>query len=180
MKILIVNICAQAKSTGRIVSILKNGYEELGHKAIVCYGSRMENVNEPNYYKVTKPIESYLSALAYRLIGFQGVFLSRATRQIISIIKKEQPDVVQLLNIHGYYVDEFMLLSYLAKENIPTVYSMMDEYAYMGKCMFSYECNKFIEGCHHCERRTDYPTSFLIDLHTISIRKKTSIVLLLK
>lgn len=175
MKILLINVCAQYGSTGSIVSILKNGYEELGHKAIVCYGSRKENVNEPNYYKVTKPIESYLSALAYRLIGFQGVFLSRATRQILSIIKKERPDVVQLLNIHGYYVDEFKLLSYLAKSNIPTVYSMMDEYVYMGKCMFSYECNKFIEGCHHCKRLSDYPTSLFFDRSSYYFKKKEKV-----
>lgn len=175
MKILLINVCAQNGSTGRIVSILKHGYEELGHNAIVCYGSRKEKVKEPNYYKVTKSIESFLSAFAYRLLGYQGVFLSRATRRVISIIVKEEPDVVQLLNIHGYYLDEFKLLSYLAESNIPTVYSMMDEYAYMGKCMFSYECNKFIEGCDHCKRITDYPTSLLFDRSSYFFKKKDQI-----
>lgn len=172
MKILLINVCAQNGSTGKIVSILKSGYEELGHKAIVCYGSRKEKINEPNYYKVTKSFESYLSAFFYRLFGFQGVFLSKATQRLISIIKKESPDVVQLLNIHGYYLDEFKLLSFLAETNIPTVYSMMDEYAYMGKCMFSYECNQFIEGCHHCMRIKDYPTSLFFDRSSYYFRKK--------
>ena len=101
MKILIINVCGQSGSTGRIISILKRGYEEMGHKTIVCYGSRREKINEPNYIKITKPIESYLSAFSYRLLGYQGLFLSKPTRILKSIIEKEKPNIVQLLNIHG-------------------------------------------------------------------------------
>ena len=49
---------------------------------------------------------------------------------------------------------------------------MMDEYAYMGKCMFSYECNQFIEGCKHCERIKDYPTSLYFDRSSYYFKKK--------
>ena len=172
MKIIIVNVCAQYGSTGQIVSILKRGYEEMGHKAIVCYGSRKEKINEPYYLKITKPIESYLSALCYRLFGYQGFFLNRPTNRLISIIKKESPNIVQLLNIHGYYLDEFKLLSFLAKTNIPTVYSMMDEYAYMGKCVFSYDCDKFKEECKDCRLKKDYPTSLFFDRSSYYFNKK--------
>lgn len=174
MKIVIINVCAQYGSTGKIVSILKHGYEVLGHKAIVCYGSRKEKINEPNYFKVTTPVESFLSAFIYRLLGYQGFFLSRATKRLKSIIKKEKPDVVQLLLIHGYYLDEFKLLSFLAESNIPTVYSMMDEYAYMGKCAFSYDCNKFIDGCNQCKRISDYPKSQFFDRSTYFFNKKNN------
>lgn len=175
MKILIINVCAQYGSTGKIVSVLKRGYEELGHKAIVCYGSRKEDYKEPNYFKITKPFESYLSTLCYRLFGYQGIFLNKPTRRLISIIKKESPDFVQLLNIHGYYLDEFKLLSFLAKTNIPTIYSMMDEYAYMGKCVFSYDCNKFKEDCKDCGLKREYPTSLFFDRSSYYFNKKNQI-----
>jgi glycosyltransferase involved in cell wall biosynthesis len=175
MKILIINVCGQSGSTGRIISILKRGYEEMGHKTIVCYGSRREKINEPNYFKITKPIESYLSAFSYRLLGYQGLFLSKPTRILKSIIEKEKPNIVQLLNIHGYYLDEFKLLEFLSRSNIPTVFSMMDEYAYMGKCMFSYDCNKFIEGCKHCPRKKDYPSSLFFDRSEYYFKKKSEI-----
>lgn len=175
MKILIINICAQYGSTGRIVTILKNGYEENGHNVIVCYGSRKEFINDPLYYKLTSRIESFLSALCYRLFGSQGVFLNRPTDRLISIVKKESPDIVQLLNIHGYYLDEFKLLSFLAKTNIPTVYSMMDEYAYMGKCVFSYDCDKFKEECKKCQLKKDYPASLLFDRSTYYFYKKNQV-----
>ena len=113
MKILIINVCARFGSTGKIVSILKNGYEQSGHDVLVCYGSRKEKVTEPRYYKITKPFESFLSAFFYRLTGFQGIMLSASTKRLISVVKKEKPDVVQLLNIHGYYLDEFKLLDFL-------------------------------------------------------------------
>lgn len=175
MKILIINVCAKFGSTGKIVSILKSGYEEQGHEVIVCYGNRKETVEEPNYYKITKPAESYLLAFFYRLTGYQGIMLLGSTNRLISIIKKEKPDVVQLLNIHGYYLDEFKLLNFLAESNIPTVYSMMDEYAYMGKCMFSFECEKFKEKCEHCPRIKDYPTSLFFDRSTYYFNKKMSV-----
>ncbi len=172
MKILIVNICAQYGSTGQIVSILKQGYEKNGHKAIVCYGSRKETINQKGYYKLANIIESYLSALFYRFLGYQGFFLNRPTNRLISIIKKETPDIVQMLNIHGYYLDEFKLLSYLAKADIPTVYSMMDEYAYMGKCVFSYDCEKYKEECYDCKLKKEYPTSLFFDRSKFFFKKK--------
>ena len=175
MKILLVNVCAQFGSTGRIVTILKNGYESLGHEVIVCYGSRKEKVKQHNFYKISFPIESYLSALFYRLTGYQGVFLTRPTNKLISIINKEKPDVVQLFNIHGYYINEFKLLWYLSNNDIPIVYSMMDEYAYMGKCVFSYDCMKFLQRCHDCDRKKDYPTSCYFDRSTYYFDKKSEV-----
>lgn len=175
MKILIVNICAQYGSTGRIVSILKRGYEERGHKVTVCYGSRREFIEDSHYYKLTRKAESFLSALFYRLFGYQGVFLNRPTNRLFSIIKTEKPDVVQLLNIHGYYINEFMLLSFLAASNTPTVYSMMDEYAYMGKCVFSYDCDKFKEECKNCQLKKEYPTSLLFDRSTYFFNTKNQV-----
>lgn len=176
MKILIVNICAQYGSTGRIVSILKHGYENEGHRAIVCYGSRKEEVVAPNYYKVTRPYESYISALAQGLTGYTGLFLSSATKRLINRIEKESPDVVQLLNIHGFYLNEFELLNYLAAKQIPVVYSMMDEYAYMGICAFSYDCNKFISNCSNCPLKGSFPSkSFYFDRSAHYFYKKYNV-----
>ena len=175
MKILIVNICAQYGSTGRIATILKRGYEDKGHKVIICYGSRKESIEELGYFKLTKRIESFLSALYYRIFGYQGVFLSRPTNRLLSIIKEEKPDVVQLLNIHGYYIDEFKLLSFLAESSIPTVYSMMDEYAYMGKCVFSYDCDKFKNECSDCKLKKGYPTSLFFDRSSYYFKKKNQV-----
>lgn len=175
MKILIANICAQYGSTGRIATILKRGYEEKGHKVIICYGSRKESIEELGYFKLTKRIESFLSALYYRIFGYQGVFLRRPTNRLLSIIKEERPDVVQLLNIHGYYIDEFKLLSFLAESGIPTVYSMMDEYAYMGKCVFSYDCDKFKEECKNCKLKKEYPTSLFFDRSSYYFNKKNQV-----
>jgi glycosyltransferase involved in cell wall biosynthesis len=172
MKILIVNICAQYGSTGHIVSILKQGYEKNKHKTIVCYGSRNEKIKQKGYYKLSNIIESFLSALFYRFFGYQGFFLNRPTNRLLSIIKKESPDIVQLLNIHGYYLDEFKLLSYLANSGIPTIYSMMDEYAYMGKCVFSYDCEKFKEECKDCRLIKEYPASLFFDRSSYYFNKK--------
>ena len=164
MNIALVNTVAQFGSTGKIVSILKEGYEKRGHNVVCYYGSRGENDKRSGLVKITRQSESYLSALAYRLTGSQGVFLSRATKRLIRSLERQKPDVVHLMNIHGYYLDEFYLLRYLADKGIPVIYSMMDEYAYMGKCPFSYDCEKFKVECKACpNKRTQYPVSWFFD-----------------
>jgi glycosyltransferase involved in cell wall biosynthesis len=65
--------------------------------------------------------------------------------------------------LHGYYVNEFKLLRFLKQNHIKTIYSMIDEYPYMGKCTNSFGCNKFETKCYHCPQIRDYPKSLLFD-----------------
>lgn len=172
MKICIINISSRKGSTGRIVQILKNGYKNKGHDVFCIFGARDEKEESSDEYKIVKGYESKIAALTQRLTGYQGYGLACATRKAIGIIKREKPDVVQLLNIHGYYIDEVRLLEYLASNKIPVVYSMMDEYAYMGKCAFSYECEKFKDQCQKCPKIKDYPASLIFDRSTYYQNKK--------
>lgn len=173
MRIFIVNICANHGSTGKIASILKDGYEKNGHEVKCFYGSRNEVSSDIRDFKITRPYESYISAYIQGLTGYSGVFLGRATNRLINIIEKETPDVVQLLNIHGFYLDEYKLLRYLAAKQIPVVYSMMDEYAYMGICAFSYDCNKFKSCCGKCPVKKNFPSrSYIFDRSRYYFQKK--------
>lgn len=173
MKIFIVNICANHGSTGKIATILKEGYAKNGHYVRLFYGSRNEVSSDVKDLKITRPYESYISAFVQGLTGYSGVFLSRATNRLIKCIEKESPDVVQLLNIHGFYLNEYKLLNYLAAKQIPVVYSMMDEYAYMGICAFSYDCNKFMSSCGNCPIKNNFPSrSYLFDRSGYYFEKK--------
>lgn len=173
MNIVLINTVAEYGSTGKIVTILKNGYASCGHRVVCYYGSRGENDKRDGFVKITQQREAYFSALAYRITGYQGLFLSRATARLIRALEQQKPDVVHLMNIHGYYLDEFKLLRYLADKSVPVVYSMMDEYAYMGKCPFSYDCEKFKTECGTCpNKRTQYPVSWLFDRTKYYFRAK--------
>lgn len=163
MRILILSVSPRFGSIGGIVTILKDGFELAGHTVKICYGYRGDDIEDDTYHKVTPSWEFKLSALLTRLTGYQGIFNPVATHRVIKTIESFQPDIVQLTNIHAYWLNEFNLLDYLKEHRIPTVYSMMDEYAFLGKCAFSYACERYKIGCGKCPNYTDYPKTLFFD-----------------
>ena len=163
MRILIFNTTAQYGSTGKIAQILQKGYENAGHHATICYGRNM-NLKEPsNAFRFTFKFEKYLTYLHTRIWGISGGCLFFSMRRLFHFMDNERPELVHLLNIHGYYVDEYALLGYLKKKQVPTIYTMCDEYAYTAKCGFALGCEKYKTFCHNCELKRSYPASWFFD-----------------
>jgi glycosyltransferase involved in cell wall biosynthesis len=106
---------------------------------------------------------TYVAAFLTRLTGYEGRYNYLGTRKLIKTIKTFKPDIVQLYSLHGFYINSFKLLSYLKKHQIKVVYSMIDEYPYMGKCCYSYDCLKFQTECSQCPMKKDYPESWFFD-----------------
>lgn len=112
------------------------------------------------------------------------------TRKIIRIIEREQPDILQLHNIHGYYLNYPMLFYYLKNRyHGKVVWTLHDCWAYTGHCAFyTVGCDRWMErnagnhdgqdeksretGCYHCPHRRDYPWSFGLDYSAGNWRNK--------
>lgn len=172
MRALIVNTFAKDKSTGKIAYGLFSYLKQKGHDTILAYGQG--NVyDEPGLLYIGSKLESKSHIVLSRITGLPGCFSNLATNRFIRAINKFNPDVVYLFNIHGYYLNEYKLLNYLKKNHIRTVYTMLDEYAFMGKCGFSMECDHFQNGCFNCPRLKAYPASLFFDTaHYMAEKKK--------
>lgn len=172
MRALIVNTFAKDKSTGKIAYGLFSYLKEKGHDVFLAYGQG--NVyNEDGLIYIGSRFESKLHIALSRLTGKPGCYSSNATRQLIHKIEEIAPDVVYFFNIHGYFLNEYMLLGYLKKKHIRTIYTMLDEYPFMGKCGFSMECDHFMTGCYKCPRLNAYPASLFFDTaHHLAKKKK--------
>lgn len=168
MRIIIINVTAQYGSTGKIAQILKHGYNEAGHQATICYGRQVVTEQDTNSYMFTYRIESLLSGGIMRLLGLPNKGLHFSTQRLLNYLKRENPDLVHVLNLHGYYVNEFALIDFLKKRDIPVIYTMCDEYPYTGKCAFPLDCTKFETHCRACPQRKSYPTSWFFD-HSSSL-----------
>lgn len=133
MKILQVNVVYKKGSTGKITHDLHKGLLDAGIESIVCYG-RGELVNEPGVYKTCPEWYSKLNNALSRVTGimYGGCFFS--TNKLISIIKKEQPDIVHLQCINGYFVNIYRLVNWLKKNHIKTVLTLHAEFMYTGGC----------------------------------------------
>lgn len=174
MKILIVDCFATIRSTGKISTLQYEHMKKQGHDVRLCYrGIREPKVDNPDYIPVAGNIEPYVGYFFTRLLGYEGVFHPLATKRMIRETEKFKPDVVQLNILHGMFINSSEYIKYLNANDIPVCYTMMDEYAYMGRCAYSYECNQFLTGCKgNCPNLNKYPISWFFDRSKYSWEKK--------
>lgn len=151
MKVLIINACWEGASTGKIAYGLFDLLNKNGHESKLLYGMGKIKSSDPNVIKVNPSIEPKIHYRVNLITGYHGRFAPIALRRTKKIIKEFKPDIVQLYNMHGYYMNIYGLFDFLKKRNIPIVYGMLDEYPYLGYCCYSYDCDQFMTGCHNCE-----------------------------
>ena len=174
MKILIVNTVCKTGSTGKIAYGLHRRLKTAGHESLVCYGRGAVCPLEKDLIRIASSSEVCVHAALARWTGYAGCYSSQATTRLLRIMDEFRPDVVQLFNLHGYYLNEFRVLDYLKTKKIKTVYSMLDEYPYMGKCCYPFGCERFKTGCGSCPQVRSYPKSLFFDRSAEIFRLKKS------
>lgn len=164
MKILQVNCVYKKGSTGKIVYDLHKGLLAQGIESVVCYG-RGEPCSDAYVYKTCPEWYSKLNNLLSRLTGvmYGGCFFS--TNRLVSIIKKERPDVVHLHCINGYFVNIYRLINWLKKNNIKTVLTLHAEFMYTGGCGHALDCEQWRRetGCRACPQWRKETKSWFFD-----------------
>lgn len=170
MKVLQVN-CVYAKgSTGKITYDLHKALTEKGFESAVCFG-RGERVNEPDVYKTSWELYSKINNLLSRITGimYGGCFFS--TNRLISVIKREKPDIVHLQCINGYFVNIYRLIGWLKKRGIKTVLTLHAEFIFTANCGCSFDCEKWKTGCGNCPDYKNVTKSLFFDRTAVSYKK---------
>lgn len=88
-----------------------------------------------------------------------------------------KPDIVHLHEPHAYFLDLVPFFNYLADRKIPLVYTFHCEFAFTGKCGYSYDCEGYIKGCGNCPRLKEYPKTVCFD-HTAEMYSEKKELLL--
>lgn len=174
MKVLQINCVYKTGSTGKIVHDIHRELQKQGIDSVVCYG-RGEKVNEPNVYKTCGELYSKFNNLLSRFTGlmYGGCFFP--TNKLISIIKKEKPDIVHLHCINGYFVNIYRLIRYLKSSGIKTVLTLHAEFMHTGNCGHALNCESWKAGCGRCPRLRKETKSLLFDrTHTSWRRMKNA------
>ncbi len=154
MKILHINCVYKKGSTGKIVNDIHMELQKQNIDSVVCYG-RGVKIEEPNVYKFCKEFEANVHTLVIRtglVLNYGGSFLP--TEKLISIIKKERPDIVHVHCINGSCVNIYQLFKWLVNNGIKTAITHHAEFYYTGSCEHAYDCKQFMnsDGCKHCAR----------------------------
>ena len=163
MKILQINTVCGAGSTGRTSTELAQVLTAEGHECPIAYGQGTSNYR--NSYKIGTRLENHLHNACSRLLGNQGYYTQRGTHRLVQYIKKLQPDIIHLRNLHGNCLNLKILFGFLAKSDIPVVWTLHDCWAFTGKCAHytAIGCYKWQSQCERCPQIKSYPPSLFLD-----------------
>lgn len=174
MRVLMIDVNYKNSSTGKIVYDLYNSLNKDGHTAAVCYG-RGKKHDDVNVLKFGIDLETVFHAFMTRVTGLTGCFSFFSTFRLIRFIKRFNPDVVHIHELHAYFVNSTPLIQYLKKNNIKTVWTFHCEFMYTGKCGHAYDCENWKTECHKCPQLKVYPKSLYFDFTRQMHRRKKNL-----
>ena len=163
-------------STGRIMRELGEYAMDHGWESYIAYSRGRDGI--PSHSSKLIPVgskwDTFVHGLMTRLFDRHGLASSHATRALIREIQKIHPDVIQIHNIHGYFINYKLLFRYLSRCEIPVVWTTHDCWLYTGHC-YHYDavgCQKWQKCCEHCPQKTSFPASWVFDRSRKNFRDK--------
>ncbi len=170
MKLLQINCVYKKGSTGKLVYDIHKELLSSGFESVVCYG-RGEKTTDKNVIKSCGELYSKFNNLLSRFTGVMYGGCCFSTKKLINIIKKENPDVVHLHCLNGYFVNIYKLVEFLKNSNIKTVLTLHAEFMYTANCGHSFDCEKWKTGCGNCPQLKEETKSLFFDNTALSFKK---------
>ena len=158
-----INVVCGIRSTGRICTDLADALTEQGHTVKIAYGREEVPDKYKKYaYKIGTNLDVKLHGLKARLFDAAGFGSKKATIKFIEWVKKYDPDVIHLHNIHGYYINVEVLFDYLRTCGKKIIWTLHDCWAFTGHAAYceAANCTRWKTACCNCPKRNDYPISF--------------------
>ena len=183
MRVLLINAVCGIRSTGRICTDIAELLEKEGHECKIAYGRETVPEQYQKYaVRIGSGIGVKLHALFSRIFDNAGFCSTFATKKFIKWIKEYDPDVINLHNIHGYYLNVKVLFKYLKKSGKRVIYTLHDCWPFTGHCAYysAVGCDKWLEGCYNCPQKCTYPKSVLFDNSKLNYKTKKELFTSLK
>lgn len=152
-------------STGKIMGDIQREAVLRGYDTLSFVGRRKPFTDVP-CVKFGNPISFWSHVALNTVFDKQGYGSYFAAKKLIQQIRKKQPDIIHLHNLHGYYLHVPMLFQYLKNEFKGNVFwTFHDCWPFTGHCPYftMAGCEKWKTQCSHCPNKTKYPISFFLD-----------------
>lgn len=162
-------------STGKIVQTIHQYLLLEGHESKAYYG-RGPSSSDVGAIKISDNLEVLLDAGLSKLSGYTGIFSPVATKRLIADLDAFKPDIMHLHEVHGYYVNYYELLQYLAERQISIVWTLHCESAYTGRCGNAFDCIQWKTECKKCPTLNDYPSSWMFDRANEQFQRKRELL----
>jgi putative colanic acid biosynthesis glycosyltransferase len=168
-----INTVVNSGSTGRITEdiglvMIKNGWE-----SHIAYG-RGHGISKSNLYKIGSFLDIIFHVFLTRFFDLHSFGSIRSTKRLIKKIETVKPDIIQLHNLHGYYLNINVLFNFLNTYKVPVFWTFHDCWPITGHCTyFDYiQCEKWKIECNKCPQFYSYPKSLFFDNSLMNFRKK--------
>lgn len=172
-KLLLINAAINSTSTGRIAEEIGRCAVSEGFDVYAGYGFTNNN-SSLKTIRIGGRTDHYLHALMTRLTDRHGFMSAGATESFLKSVRNIKPDVVNIHNIHGYYMNVEKLAEYLAESGVPVVWTFHDCWPFTGHCSYfdAVNCSRWESGCHDCPNLHGYPSSKFKDNSVKNYRDK--------
>lgn len=179
-KILFINSVCGIGSTGKIVELLYRHFTDIGCKCKIAYGrNNYDKIPKDDQFCFFNKINISIHGGLSRIFDNAGLnYSKRVTKKLIKFIDEFKPDIVNLHNLHGYYLNVPMLLNYLAEKNIKCVFTLHDCWLFTGHCSHFYynECCGYSSGCKNCKFKNVYPRSIIFSRASKNLSIKNNLI----
>lgn len=164
MKLVSINTVCNG-STGKIMGSISREARNDGFEVFCIYGRR-KGYNDIPCKKIGGPFSFLYHVFITTIFDAHGHGSYFKTKELVRELKKINPDIIHLHNIHGYYINYKILFDYLRNEYQGKIFwTLHDCLPMTGHCAyFDYiHCDRWKMGCHDCPNKKKYPISLVFD-----------------
>ncbi len=179
MKIVQINAVYGVGSTGTLVKDIHEYLKRNGHESFVFWAiKRQDSTNDKHIRRIGNLIDHKLHAILTKIFHNQGFHSNIATKRLCKRIKKINPDVIHLHNLHSNYINLTVLLDFISKNDYPLVLTLHDCWFFTGGCnhYIPYGCDKYKAGCLSCKAYPNADEIYGIKRDCFAKIKKLAIV----
>lgn len=163
MKVVQINCLFGSGSTGKIVEALYEYSRAQGDDVYVIYGIG-EKQDDDHLIRTTPWVVRKVQSFRSRITGYPYGGCIWGTATALNALKRIRPDIVHVQCANGYMVNIYRILEFLKDNHIPTVITNHAEFMYTGGCTHTVDCDKWLTGCHDCDKISkEHPISYFFD-----------------
>ena len=152
MKVLQINTVYPKGSTGKIAKGIHDICVEQGIDCVTAYRYKESEMLDCDTITVSSYFDCHIHNRISRWTMLQGCFSYWKTRKFLCWVKKYEPDIVHLHNIHGSFINHKLLFRYLKKYHPKVIWTLHDCWALTGGCAYydMVECDQWKTSCSSC------------------------------
>lgn len=162
MRVLFVNSVAGTGSTGRICTDLYDELASRGHDTCIAYG-RGNLADRYVQYHIGDSLSVLEHGLESRLLDNHGRASRYPTRKFVDFIRDWAPDVINLHNIHGYYLNYPILWDFLKVSPVKIVWTFHDCWPFLPHSAYLQDDKAVVVNESMASVRHNYPKSWFIN-----------------